>query len=267
MAQILPIRPAATILTLRDGSDGAEVLMLRRNLRSDFVGGAYVFPGGGVDDDDGRLEGLGLTVGLDDVMASNRLNLESGGLVFYVAALRELFEEAGLLITCDARGEATMFDVERRERLVHQRAQLNAGTIDFASILRDEGLQLDLRGVDYLAHWVTPVGPPRRFDTRFFVVKAPPNQVAAHDAGETVADRWLRPTDALDAHRLGEFEMIFPTVRNLEAIRHLHTVDDILNYARVQVTVPRVEPRIVQRDGQGVILIEGDEGFAQAGDS
>ncbi len=258
MVEIIVPRPAATVLTLRDGEDGYEILMLRRNIRSDFMGGAYVFPGGAVDDEDGRDVGFGLS----DEAASARLSLEAGGLAYYVASLRELFEEAGLLIACTSDGEVVRFTEESDlDRFVAQRRALNAGELSFASMLRGEGLKVDLRGVAYLAHWITPVGPPRRYDTRFFVALAPSGQRATHDAGETVADRWVRPAEALAAHARGEFEMMFPTVRTLEAIAHFRDAREVLNYARSLGPVATVQPRVVERDGAPVILLPGDEGF------
>lgn len=260
MAQMLAPRPASTVMTLRDRPGGYEILMLRRNLRSEFVGGAYVFPGGGVDDADVAVAHR--VVGLSDEAASRRLELASGGLSFYVACLRELFEEAGLLIVCDERGERVTFaDADDLRRFAAHRRALNAREGEFLAVLEAEGLYLDVRGLEYVAHWITPVGPPRRYDTRFFVALAPEGQVATHDAGETVADLWLRPVDALAAHARGEFEMILPTVRNLEAIAGLPDARAVLEYARSITRVPRVEPRIVERDGALVVVTPGDEGF------
>jgi 8-oxo-dGTP pyrophosphatase MutT (NUDIX family) len=260
MAEMLIPRAAATVLTLRDGSDGYEILMLRRNLRSDFVGGAHVFPGGGVDDTDAHTERL--VFGLSDDAASRRLELTSGGLAFYVACLRELFEEAGLLIACDAHGVAVNFTaLEDVTRLAAHRRAVNAGETDFLAMMKDETLLLDLRGLEYVAHWITPVGSPRRYDTRFFVALAPVGQVATHDAGETVADLWIRPLDALAAHQRGEFEMILPTIRNLQAIAHFSRARDVLDYARSLESIPCIEPQIVDRDGAIAILTPGDEGF------
>jgi 8-oxo-dGTP pyrophosphatase MutT (NUDIX family) len=266
MAEILIPRAAATVLTLRDGTDGYEILMLRRNLRSDFVGGAHVFPGGGVDDTDADTERL--VFGLSDEAASRRLELKSGGLAYYVACLRELFEEAGLLIACDEDGVSVNFTkLDDVKRLAAHRRRVNAGEMDFLSMMKGEGLLLDLRGLEYVAHWITPVGPPRRYDTRFFVALAPVGQVATHDAGETVADLWIRPLDALAAHERGEFEMIFPTIRNLQAIAHFSSARDVLDYARSLEAIPCVEPQIVQRDGAIAILTPGDEGFRTEGSS
>jgi hypothetical protein len=100
----------------------------------------------------------------------------------------------------------------------------------FSEVLRRENVRLDLRGVAYLAHWITPVGPPRRYDTRFFVALAPEGQPATHDANETVADRWVRPADALAAHERGEFDMVRPTIRNLEAISHFSTAGEVVGF-------------------------------------
>jgi len=262
MAEILSPRPAATVITLRDGTNGYEILMLRRNLNSDFVGGAYVFPGGRVDEADAGPAAQRRTFGLTDAVASRRLSLESGGLAYYVACLRELFEEAGLLIACDEDGEPVQpRDDESIGRFAQSRREVNAGTLDFVSMMERERLLLDLRGLEYIAHWVTPVGPPRRFDTRFFVALAPSNQVATHDAGETVADQWIRPVDALDAHARGELEIIFPTIRNLEAIAHFGSSLEVLEYARSLIDIVRVEPRVVMRDGQVQILLPGDDGY------
>ncbi len=263
MVEILSPRPAATVMTLRDGPEGYEILMLRRNLNSDFVGGAYVFPGGGVDASDAGSAAARLAVGVDDARASRRLNLASGGLAYYVACLRELFEEAGLLIACRQDGEVRLFnDGATIARMAANRRAVNSGTLGFVEMMEREGLHLDLRGLEYIAHWVTPVGPPRRFDTRFFVALAPYGQIATHDAGETVADQWVRPRDALEAHERGELDMIMPTIRNLEAIADFATAGQVLAYARSLVDVAKTEPRVVERDGSFVILLPGDEGYA-----
>ena len=120
---------------------------------------------------------------------------------------------------------------------------------------------LDLRNIAYLAHWVTPVGPPRRYDTRFFVTFSPVGQVAGHDDIETVASRWIRPVDALAMHARGELEMILPTIRNIEIVARFDTAQEVLDYANGLVDIPRIEPRIVDRDGSVVILVPGDEGY------
>jgi hypothetical protein len=116
--------------------------------------------------------------------------------------------------------------------------------------------------VHYFAHWIAPRGTPRRFDTRFFVAAAPPGQQAAHDAGETIADTWISPRQALEGHRNGVFELIFPTIRNLQAIGRFATAAALLEAAEsASRSVPTIEPRVVA-DGNGVrILLPGDEGY------
>ncbi len=263
MSEPLIPRPAATVMTVRDSPSGFEVLMLRRNLQSDFVGGAYVFPGGGVDAADAG-PGVGeLTLGVDDERASQRLGLEGGGLAYYVACLRELFEEAGLLLARHANGTPVRLEEpETVARFAAHRRAVNDGSVRFLDVISHENLRLDLDALEYVAHWVTPVGPPRRYDTRFFVALAPDAQTAAHDAHETVADAWIRPTDALARAASGELEMIFPTIRNLEAIQHLPNAAAVMVHARSLVGIPRIEPRIVERDGAVTILMPGDDGFS-----
>jgi 8-oxo-dGTP pyrophosphatase MutT (NUDIX family) len=261
MAETLVPRPAATVLTLRDAPNGYEILMLRRNVRSEFMAGVFVFPGGGVDAEDADAP----VYGLDDVVASQRLGRESGGLAFYVASLRELFEEAGLLIVCDDEGQEIRFTTaEELARLASYRRALNAGETTLSDVLRAENVRLDLRGVAYLSHWITPNGMPRRYDTHFFVALAPEGQPATHDANETVADRWLRPSDALVAQQRGEFDMVPPTIKNLEAIAHFSSSREVLDFARALGPITAVQPRLLERDGAIVIVIPGDEGFDTA---
>lgn len=246
-------------MLVRDGVAGFEVLMLKRNLNSDFVGGAYVFPGGGVDELDASPDSELLVAGLRDVDASHRLNLADGGLAYYVACLRELFEEAGLLLARTPDGELVRFDDPAvHDRFAAHRRAVNGSERRFLDIVAEEQLQLDLSALEYFAHWVTPVGPPRRYDTRFFVALAPEYQVAAHDAGETIADEWVRPHEALERHRAGELEMIFPTIRNLEAIADLPHAAAVLDHAKTLRDIPRIEPKFVTIDGEVAIVMPGD---------
>jgi 8-oxo-dGTP pyrophosphatase MutT (NUDIX family) len=246
-------------MMVRDSPQGYEILMLRRNLNSDFVGGAYVFPGGGVDAADATASAEQVVKGRNDAQASQRLGIESGGLAYYVACLRELFEEAGVLIARTSSGELLRFDdPDVAARFRKHRRSVNDGSVRFLDIISSEGLSLDLEALEYVAHWVTPVGPPRRYDTRFFVAMCPPAQLAAHDDHETVADVWLRPREALLQHERGEFEMIFPTIKNLEAIADLETANEVLLYARNKQNIPKIEPKFIERDGEVVITIPED---------
>ncbi len=268
-ADAVVLRPAATVMLVRDavapGRDDSalEVLMVRRNLQSDFVGGAYVFPGGAVDPLDGGREAEAVSQGRSDAEASILLGIEAGGLAYWVAALRETFEEAGLLLAERTGGPPLLAgDTEEEARFVAERARVNKGERRFLDVCRDEQLQLLVGDVHYFAHWITPRGPSRRYDTRFFVAAAPRGQQAAHDAGETIAETWISPRRALEGHRKGKFEIIFPTVRNLQAISRFATSAELLEAAEsASRSVPTIEPRVIA-DGNGVrILLPGDKGY------
>jgi glyoxylase-like metal-dependent hydrolase (beta-lactamase superfamily II)/8-oxo-dGTP pyrophosphatase MutT (NUDIX family) len=200
-------RPAATLILLRSGPSGLETLMLQRTQDAAFLGGAYVFPGGSLDaaDADGRR-----VVGLTEALASKRLSLESGGLPYYVAAVRECFEEAGVLLACDASGKA--IEGPRAQRLMESR---NA---PFQALLEKEDLYVPAGALAYYSHWITAPGRARRFDTRFFVALAPEGQEGAHDANETVHHLWINPREALERGKRGEIQLVFATEQTLKEL-------------------------------------------------
>ncbi|HEY3943229.1 MAG TPA: hypothetical protein VGL60_12205 [Acidimicrobiales bacterium] len=237
----LPVvpRPAATLLVVRDRpapaarpgeadrvadtvvSGGLEVLMVRRSERADFVGGAHVFPGGGVDPTDDVATAGPEVAALSDEVASAVLGLAPGGRAYWVAALRECFEEAGVLLAYRGSGRSAMLSFERdeeRARYEDLRREVNAGRLSFLDLCRGEGLQLALDRVHYFAHWVTPAGSPRRYDTRFFVTLAPHGQSPRRDDREIVDEVWISPEEALRRHRAGEIDVVLPTARCLSAI-------------------------------------------------
>jgi 8-oxo-dGTP pyrophosphatase MutT (NUDIX family) len=270
-----PARNAATIMLVRDGAGGPggegpalEVCMVRRHLDSHFVGGAYVFPGGKVDDEDRSTAAGNACAGRDDEGASVLLGLERGGLAFWVAAMRECFEEAGVLLAYDeVRGPSVPIDLAsagRRRRLAALRAELNAGRVGFLELLRAEGLRLAADAVHYFSHWITPVGAPKRYDTRFFVAALPPGQVPVHDEHETIDTVWVRPLDALARAAAGELDLIFPTMKNLEAIGRFATSADLLAAALAVEHVPTVLPRVVADQRGFRILLPGDPGYEEA---
>jgi 8-oxo-dGTP pyrophosphatase MutT (NUDIX family) len=261
-----PIRDAATVMLVRDGDAGMEVFMLRRNLDSDFVGGAYVFPGGAVDEDDRHEDLEAICRGRSDDGASQQLGIDSGGLAFWVAAVRECFEEAGVLLaTPQGSDDVLSFaDAEVAERFSEHRRLVDGGERRLVEVCRIEQLQLAADQIHYFSHWITPEGPPRRYDTRFFVTAAPPEQVALHDDRETIANIWVRPQDALDQHRRGELDLIFPTIKNLEAIARFDSSRALLDHAQAISEVPAILPRIVHDEGGMRILLPGDEGYDEA---
>jgi len=261
-------REAATVMLVRDQPHGMEVFMLRRSLDSDFVGGAYVFPGGKLDAAD-RADDLGaLCDGRTDADASDILGIDSGGLAYWVAAIRECFEEAGILLALSgAGGECRLVSLAEpavAARYVRYRAEVYAGTLSLADLCLQQGLRLDARRIHYFSHWITPQAAPRRYDTRFFVAAAPPEQVPLHDDGETVASLWMRPSDVLARHGAGDLDLILPTIKNLEAISCYDTSADLLAAAATLPRPPAILPRLVN-DGAGVrIILPGDPGYDEA---
>ena len=258
----VPLRDAATVMLVRNGVDGVEVFMLRRNLNSDFVGGAYVFPGGAVDPDDSAPEVEAVCLGRTDADASAALDLATGGLAFWVAAIRESFEEAGLLLAIDEAGDLVSFEDEAvAERfLVHRRAVDNSER-SLLSIALEEHLLLAADRIHYFSRWITPLGAPRRYDTRFFIAHPPEFQVPVHDDHEVIANLWIRPVDALARHEAGEFQLIFPTVRSLEALATFDTAEQIVAHAASIGEVQPVQPTIVDGDHGMRIVLPTDEVF------
>jgi 8-oxo-dGTP pyrophosphatase MutT (NUDIX family) len=194
------------------------------------------------------------------------LGVERGGLAYWVAAIRECFEEAGVLLATDAdTGEVVSFrDPAVAERFNLHRKAVDSGEMRLLEVCDREGLKLAVDQIHYFSHWITPVGPPRRYDTRFFVTAAPPEQVPLHDDRETIANTWIGPQEALDRHAAGEFEIIFPTIKNLEAIARFDRAADLLSAAAAVEEVPTILPRI-KADGEGVrILLPGDPGYDEA---
>jgi 8-oxo-dGTP pyrophosphatase MutT (NUDIX family) len=249
----VPIRPAATVMLVADLPD-LHVLMLRRAARQVFAGDMWVYPGGAVDPADAE-EAAPHVVGLDDHEASARLGLERGGLAFWVAAVRECFEEAGVLF---AHGGLDHVDPAR---LARRRHALNQHEDDFVRVLAEEGLRLDLRALHPVAHWVTPLGSPRRFDTRFFVASFPIGQEAVHDDGEAVHSAWFRPGEAVAAWRRDEMAMMSPTARMLMCLEHFDSAADVVRAAAAGAEPHQV--RVLRDESLYEIMLPGDARYEE----
>lgn len=233
--------------------------MLQRNLASDFVGGAYVFPGGGVDEADGSADLAAVCVGRDDVEASSLVGVERGGLAFWVAAIRESFEEAGLLLARGRDGEPLRLDDrDRIRRFGHHRVAVDSGRRRLDEVCVEEDLLLDVGGLHYFSRWVTPLGAPRRYDTRFFVAAAPVQQEALHDDREVIGTRWLTPAEALAEHEAGRMTMIFPTVRTMVALERFDNAGSVLEHAEAQARVEPVVPMLRDEGGGLRLVLPGD---------
>ena len=257
-------RPAATVIIARDTREGMEVFMMRRSQQMVFVGGHYVFPGGGLDKSDSDPRWATLADSFSDAEASRILGVPQGGLAYWVAALRECFEESGLLLCHDERGELVTHDeAEFTGELAGLRARLIAGEISFADLLQARALRPALEHVAYLSHWITPHGNPRRFDTRFLITAVPLQQTASHDDGEADHHLWLRPDDALERHRNKEIQMIFPTIKTLEMLSQFPDTAALMSFARAPRHIPVILPRrAIGRDGERMIR-PGDPPYAE----
>jgi len=225
-APVLP-RPAATLMLLRAGARGLETLMLQRTQNAAFLGGAYVFPGGALDPSDVAPRRV---LGLTEAQANQRLGLASGGLGYYVAAVRECFEEAGVLLACDANGNPVL--PARAEKLMAERAS------PFLELLERENLYIPAGALAYYGHWITQPGRSRRFDARFFVTLAPAGQEGAHDAAETVHHLWIEPRQALVRADRGEIELVHATRQTLADFARFAEPRAAFEYAMSLVEIP-----------------------------
>ncbi len=222
-------RPAATLVLLREAPAGSEVFMLQRTRGAVFLGGAYVFPGGALDKADADARIARRLIGLTDVQASARLGIESGGLAYWVAAVRECFEEAGILLALDENERPV--EQSRVAALEHLRAPMNAGELSFAEFLERERLLVPARDIAYFGHWITAPGRPRRFDTRFFLALAPQGQAGSHDNSETIHNAWVQPAEALERERRGEMELVFATKHTLAELMRFPRPLEALSHA------------------------------------
>lgn len=254
-----PPRDAATMVVVRDAPAGMEVLMLQRADSSDPLdhhGSAWVFPGGTVDPSDRQWHGF--CAGADDAVASAHLSLAEGGLDFYIAAIRECFEEAGLLFAVSPDGRW----VDPLAALTDWRHRLYRGEVTLGHLCREMGLQLAVDRMLYLSHWMSPLGRSKRFDTRFFLAVAPPAQTPLHDGGETVASAWVRAADWMSRDNV---KLISPTRATLKLLSGFDTVDALWAWACSPREVTRLTPRLGS-GRQGLRAVLPHEGaFAEIG--
>ena len=219
---------AATLLLVRPAADDFEVFMVERPGAADF-GGLHVFPGGKVDDGDAHLEAY--CVGLTDAQASAALGVENNGLRFWVAAIREAFEEAGVLLAYEPgeKGER-LIDAsgDNEARFAQYRHEVHQGFVTMADLCHREGLRLAADRVHYFSHWITPKGSPRRYDTRFFLACAPDDQELAHHEDELEGGEWIRPAEALAHFGAGRWQMITPTLWTLETLASYAGIDALV---------------------------------------
>lgn len=220
----IAIRPAATLVVVRDSGTGPEALMLQRNHSVVFAAGAHVFPGGAVDDADRDGDAAEL-FGLGDDEASRILGVPDGGLAFWVAAVRETFEESGLLLATYPDGAPLGRDHPVFAEVDEWRRRCEEGSVSFLDLCRSHDLRVDARAIRYLSRWVTPPGNSRRYDTRFFVARATDVQAPRADGSDTVSAEWWSPMTALEHCDSGRVHLILPTRRSLERLAAMPSVD------------------------------------------
>ena len=234
-------RPAATILLLRDGPQGIEVFMVVRHHAIAFAAGALVFPGGRVEEADHELASRPMD-------CPNPEGLSTEDMAFRVAAIRETFEECGVLLARPV-GSNELIDAPTLKRLEDQhRGALNAGSIGFDAVLGSENLLPAPDLLVHFAHWITPSPQPKRYDTHFFLAEAPPEHLAVHDGWEAVESIWITPSQALADTDAGKYKLVFATAKNLEKLSWSRTVAEAMATAR-QSTVVTVQPKGSKLEG------------------
>lgn len=234
-------RPAATVVLLRDGDAGPEALLLRRHRSSGFVPGAWVFPGGRVDHADGEAALL-------DRLSGVGADPPPG---YVAAAIREVFEETGVLLAEDAAGAPSPCAADDPE-LEALRERLMEDEVGLLDVLEARGLTAGAGALVYLAHWITPVVEPRRYDTRFFLAGLPAGARARADDREMTDLAWVTPAAALERFHREELPMVFPTVRTLESLVGFDSCAAALDAFRGR-QVPAILPRLVRTEtGVGI---------------
>ncbi len=234
-------RPAATILLLRDGTDGLEVFMVVRHHEIDFASGALVFPGGRVDQGDHDVAGQA-------ALCPNPDGLAVADMAFRIAAIRETFEECGVLLARPA-GTPQLVDAARLTVIeAEHRAKLAAAEVGFDTVLTAHGLLPATDLLVHYAHWITPSHQRKRYDTQFFLVEAPAEHLAVHDGSESVDSVWISPAQALADTAAGRFKLVFATLKNLEKLARHATVADAMAAARASRVVT-VQPHSTSLDG------------------
>ena len=261
MGDAVAIRPASTVLLLRDNAAGPddngrgeiEVFMMVRHHEIEFSSGALVFPGGSVDAGDREI------IALSELYTDSE-GLDAAALAFRIGAIRETFEESGILLA-RPRGSKALVDARQAGRIeAEHRAALADGKISFASILEQTSMVLALDQLVPYAHWVTPEGMSKRFDTWFFLAAAPPDQLGAHDGKESTDSIWLSPREAVAGGESGRFKLPFPTTRNLIKLGKQPNVKAALDDAKGRPVVT-VMPVMTRLNGGRQLRIPREAGY------
>jgi len=250
--------PSSTVVLAREAHAAPELFMVQRHAATTF-GGSYAFPGGIVDSEDRAAHAHcgGFTAG----KAGRLLRLRDDGLDYFSAAVRELFEESGVLLAHDTHG-AWAFHQHPAQR-TQLREELITGTRKWSELLRRHDLQLACESLHYVGHWETPLKLPKRFSTRFFVAAMPAGQQAQHDEGELTDSRWISAEDVLSLAHQDELQVRFPTLKNLQLIAEHGSLPQLLHWAgsRAASGIERIRPEIIEVDGERRAVLPDDPDY------
>lgn len=246
-------RLSATILLLRDGAQGGlEVFMVVRHQQIDFASGAMVFPGGKLAPGDSEARVHARCRGIEDLSADQ--------VALRVGAIREAFEESGILLAHCGRQGGPIAPDRLKALGARYRRGLDRGEIAMADMLEAEDLVLDCGALVPFAHWVTPTFMPKRFDTFFFVAKAPADQLGVHDGHEAVDSAWLRPADIVVDEAAGRRTLVPATLLNVKKLGRSDSVAAALEAART-LPIVTVQPELVQGPPNAVLRIPEAAGY------
>ena len=247
-----PAALSATVLLLRDGDDGLEVLMVERHREIDFASGALVFPGGRLDPGDTDQEARALCTGVD-ALSDDEVGLR-------ICGIRETFEEAGVLLAREI-GQQDVLGGPRADQIRETyRSAVHAGEIELREVAAREGLRLACDQMVPFAHWITPAISPKRFDTMFYITEAPASQLASHDHIESVDSLWVTPAAALKEQAQGNRTIVFATRLNLAKLGESTTVAAATTNAQTS-NIVTVEPTVDVAEGGRVFNVPAEAGY------
>lgn len=262
----LPVQPvvAASVILLRQSIDGLEVFMVRRHIKSDFAADVYVFPGGKAGSDDSVMPSQ---VRLSPIpTARSDIEPELGWSPVYVAAIRELFEEAGILLAERTDGTPLNFeaDASASERFGYMRDEVRSGNLSLEDLAKKEELVYRADRLHLFSNWLTPEILSKRFNTYFFLAEVPKGQDPRHaDLHELTDSLWISASAALERFRSGAFPLVFATERHLQMLASFETPQELLGQTE-DTKILRVMPRPITVDGRQDFLIPGDPGYEEA---
>ena len=249
-------------MIVRDSDIGVQVFMMKRSLRSSF-GGIWVFPGGILEDQDQDIAKKNYCNGIDEKKAKAILNYDQESLTYWIASLRETFEETGALIANRENNSFFTPTEDEAKNLERLRSDLNNGKISFISILKQLKLKIALERLIYISHWITPDVETKRYTTRFFLTSLNEEVTMTHDDLEGTDSKWIGINEALEAHKAGRISLIMPTIKNLESISSYKNTQEMISAKNAikAKDIQAIEPKFFKENGQWKGLLPGEYGY------